>query len=117
MNNFFLNKLNDRFYTGAQSTNVIHAGHTTVTLKSMLKQIDEMQKSCEPHSIPVWIGDRKLRDLPECPPFMESDLIDPDTLYIVAGVGILLGTSLVPKIWEAGFLSEWVKDSPPKGDK
>ena len=83
--------------------------------------IDAMESALEcltpePDKIPVWVGDKKLCDLPECPPFIESDLVDEDSLYIAAGIGIVLGTNVISKIWEIGYLSEWVLDPPKRKD-
>lgn len=114
----YVEKMYDLYATSLNAAYCIGVNTSTVSrapVKDILENIDDVTRLFNPPSIPVWIGDKKLRDLPECPPFMESDMIDPDTLYVVAGVGIVLGANVVPKIWEAGVLSKWVKD-PPKGD-
>ena len=68
-----------------------------------------------PPIIEVWVGSRKspCLPLPECPKIIRSELIDPNTLYIMAGVGIVSGVNVDDRLWEEGYLAIWTDTPPP----
>ncbi len=80
-----------------------------LTLEKLQELHDEL---FAPPIIKVWHGDNFLMlPRPECPRFIESDMVDDETMFICAGIGIVAGSRIQDLLWKEGFLAIW-SDEP-----
>jgi hypothetical protein len=45
----------------------------------------------------------------EYPQMIKNDLIEEDSVYIVAGFGVVMGKKANKKIWESGHIAVWTE--------
>jgi len=64
-----------------------------------------------PPIIKVWHGDNSLvLPRPECPRFIETNMVDEDKMFICAGVGIIAGHRIQDLLWKEGVLAVWSEE-------
>lgn len=66
-----------------------------------------------PKIIEVWKGDNTLLPRPKYPQIHKDELIDKDTFYLVAGVGVVAGKRAFSRLKELKYVPVW-SDEPPE---